>query len=187
MRWATKWGADTVMDLSTGKNIHATREWILRNSPVPIGTVRFIRRSKSRRARRGPYLGNLPRHAHRAGGAGGGLLHHSRRRAAALHPHDRASHDRHCQAAAAASWPNGVSRITRKVSSTPTGTTSAISMGRLRRRLQHRRRSAPRLDCRTPTTRRNLPNSRCRRTHRARVGQRRAGDERRPGPRCRCT
>jgi len=39
MRWATKWGADTVMDLSTGKNIHTTREWILRNSPVPIGTV----------------------------------------------------------------------------------------------------------------------------------------------------
>ena len=39
MRWAIKWGADTVMDLSTGKNIHATREWILRNSPVPIGTV----------------------------------------------------------------------------------------------------------------------------------------------------
>ena len=39
MRWATKWGADTVMDLSTGKNIHSTREWIIRNSPVPIGTV----------------------------------------------------------------------------------------------------------------------------------------------------
>src|SRR6266480_3234956 len=39
MRWATKWGADTVMDLSTGKNIHATREWIIRNSPAPIGTV----------------------------------------------------------------------------------------------------------------------------------------------------
>jgi len=39
MRWATKWGGDTVMDLSTGKNIHTTREWILRNSPVPIGTV----------------------------------------------------------------------------------------------------------------------------------------------------
>ncbi len=39
MRWATLWGADTVMDLSTGKNIHATREWILRNSAVPIGTV----------------------------------------------------------------------------------------------------------------------------------------------------
>ena len=39
MRWSTRWGADTVMDLSTGKHIHATREWILRNSPVPIGTV----------------------------------------------------------------------------------------------------------------------------------------------------
>ena len=39
MRWAAKWGADTVMDLSTGKNIHETREWILRNAPVPIGTV----------------------------------------------------------------------------------------------------------------------------------------------------
>ena len=39
LRWATRWGADTVMDLSTGDDIHATREWILRNSPVPIGTV----------------------------------------------------------------------------------------------------------------------------------------------------
>ena len=39
MTWATRWGSDTVMDLSTGKNIHETREWILRNSPVPIGTV----------------------------------------------------------------------------------------------------------------------------------------------------
>ena len=39
MTWATQWGADTVMDLSTGKNIHETREWIVRNSPVPIGTV----------------------------------------------------------------------------------------------------------------------------------------------------
>jgi phosphomethylpyrimidine synthase len=39
MRWATKWGADTLMDLSTGKNIHRTREWILRNCPVPVGTV----------------------------------------------------------------------------------------------------------------------------------------------------
>ena len=39
MVWATRWGADTVMDLSTGRHIHATREWIIRNSPVPIGTV----------------------------------------------------------------------------------------------------------------------------------------------------
>jgi len=39
LQWAIRWGADTVMDLSTGKNLHQTREWILRNSPVPIGTV----------------------------------------------------------------------------------------------------------------------------------------------------
>ncbi len=39
LTWATKWGADTVMDLSTGSDIHTTREWIVRNSPVPIGTV----------------------------------------------------------------------------------------------------------------------------------------------------
>jgi phosphomethylpyrimidine synthase len=39
LRWAVKWGADTVMDLSTGKQIHETREWIIRNAPVPIGTV----------------------------------------------------------------------------------------------------------------------------------------------------
>ncbi|MFC7734008.1 phosphomethylpyrimidine synthase ThiC [Actinomadura keratinilytica] len=39
MTWATRWGADTVMDLSTGRDIHTTREWILRNSPVPVGTV----------------------------------------------------------------------------------------------------------------------------------------------------
>ena len=39
MTWAIRWGADTVMDLSTGRNIHTTREWIIRNSPVPIGTV----------------------------------------------------------------------------------------------------------------------------------------------------
>ncbi|SDJ54410.1 phosphomethylpyrimidine synthase [Nonomuraea jiangxiensis] len=39
MTWATRWGADTIMDLSTGQDIHETREWILRNSPVPVGTV----------------------------------------------------------------------------------------------------------------------------------------------------
>ncbi|MBW3671555.1 MAG: phosphomethylpyrimidine synthase ThiC, partial [Acidobacteria bacterium] len=39
MTWATRWGADTIMDLSTGRQIHETREWILRNSPVPVGTV----------------------------------------------------------------------------------------------------------------------------------------------------
>src|SRR5699024_6045112 len=41
MTWATRWGADTIMDLSTGKNIHTTREWIIRNSTVPVGTVQI--------------------------------------------------------------------------------------------------------------------------------------------------
>lgn len=39
LQWATMWGGDTIMDLSTGSHIHATREWIMRNSPVPVGTV----------------------------------------------------------------------------------------------------------------------------------------------------
>ena len=128
MRWATKWGADTVMDLSTGKNIHATREWILRNSPVPIGTVPIYQAlEKVNGQRRGPHLGNLPRHPHRAGRAGRRLLHHPRRRPPALHPPHRPAHDRHRLAAAAASWPSGASPITRKTSSTPIGTTSATS------------------------------------------------------------
>ena len=46
MVWSTRWGGDTVMDLSTGKNIHETREWILRNAPVPVGTVPIYRRWK---------------------------------------------------------------------------------------------------------------------------------------------
>jgi phosphomethylpyrimidine synthase len=46
MRWATKWGADTVMDLSTGKNIHATREWISATRPCPSAPCPSIRRSK---------------------------------------------------------------------------------------------------------------------------------------------
>ena len=71
MLWATHWGADTVMDLSTGADIHTTREWIIRNSPVPIGTVPNLPGSGEggRRGRRTD-LGNLPGHHHRAGGAG---------------------------------------------------------------------------------------------------------------------
>ena len=46
MSWATRWGADTIMDLSTGKNIHTTREWIIRNSPVPSAQFLFIKRLK---------------------------------------------------------------------------------------------------------------------------------------------
>ena len=46
LRWAVRWGADTVMDLSTGEDIHETREWIVRNSPVPIGTVPIYQASR---------------------------------------------------------------------------------------------------------------------------------------------
>ena len=51
MTWATRWGADTIMDLSTGRNIHETREWIIRNSPVPGAACPFTRRWKRLTAR----------------------------------------------------------------------------------------------------------------------------------------
>jgi len=82
-RWSIRWGADTVMDLSTGKNIHDTREWIMRNSPVPIGTVPIYQALEKVDGNAEDLdLGDLPRHADRAGRAGRGLLHHPRRRAA---------------------------------------------------------------------------------------------------------
>ena len=83
LQWATLWGADTVMDLSTGKNIHETREWIVRNSPVPIGTVPIYQALEKVGGRPGgSHLGDLSRHAHRAVRAGRRLLHRPRRRAA---------------------------------------------------------------------------------------------------------
>ena len=96
MVWATRWGADTVMDLSTGRNIHTIREWIIRNSPVPIGTVPIYQAlGKGRRQGRGTDLGTLPRHLDRAGRAGGRLLHDPCRRQARLHPADRLAGHRH--------------------------------------------------------------------------------------------
>ena len=65
MVWATRWGADTVMDLSTGRNIHETREWILRNSPVPIGTVPIYQALEKVNGKAEELtLGDFPRHAH---------------------------------------------------------------------------------------------------------------------------
>ena len=61
--WSCKWGGDTLMDLSTGENIHETREWIIRNCPVPVGTVPHLPGiGESERQGGGPHLGNLPRH-----------------------------------------------------------------------------------------------------------------------------
>ena len=96
MVWAIRWGGDTVMDLSTGRNIHNTREWILRNSPVPIGTVPIYQALEK--------CGGDPvkltwemykRHADRAVRAGRRLFHHPRRRAPALRAAHRQPRDRH--------------------------------------------------------------------------------------------
>lgn len=63
MTWSIRWGGDTVMDLSTGKHIHETREWIIRNSPVPIGTVPIYQAlEKGERQSRRLNLGNFSRH-----------------------------------------------------------------------------------------------------------------------------
>ena len=124
LRWAIRWGADTVMDLSTGKNIHETREWILRNSPVPIGTVpiyqalekvdggsrtspRLFRETLIEQAEQGVDYFTI--HA-------GVLLRYVPLTASA----SPAS-----SPAAARSWPSGAWRITRRTSSTPTSTRSA--------------------------------------------------------------
>ena len=98
MVWSIRWGADTVMDLSTGRNIHDTREWIIRNSPrADRHRPDLPGAGEGRRRRRGPDLGDLPRHADRAGRAGRRLFHHPRRRPPALHPDDRQARHRHRQ------------------------------------------------------------------------------------------
>ena len=95
LRWATLWGADTVMDLSTGRNIHETREWILRNSPVDRYGADLSGARKSRRPARGSDLGDLSRYVDRTSRAGRRLLHGARRCAAPVHPDDVASHHGH--------------------------------------------------------------------------------------------
>ena len=96
MVWAIRWGADTVMDLSTGRNIHNIRDWIIRNAPVPIGTVPIYQALEkvggdAAQAR----LGGVQGHADRAGGAGRRLFHHSRRRAPRPCAAHRESRHRH--------------------------------------------------------------------------------------------
>ncbi len=94
--WSTRWGADTVMDLSTGRYIHETREWILRNSPVPIGTVPIYRGAgEGQRHRRESHLASLPRYPAGTGRARRRLLHDSRRRTVALRPDDGEAPDRY--------------------------------------------------------------------------------------------
>ena len=99
MVWAIRWGADTVMDLSTGRNIHNTREWIIRNAPIPIGTVPIYQALEKVDGDPGQArLGVLQGHADRAMRAGRRLFHHPRRRAAGLRAADRQPRHRHCVA-----------------------------------------------------------------------------------------
>ena len=96
MVWAIRWGADTVMDLSTGRNIHNTREWIIRNSPVPIGTVPIYQALE--KVDGDPVKLDwevLQGHADRAVRAGRRLFHHPRRRAARLRAAHRQPRHRH--------------------------------------------------------------------------------------------
>ena len=182
MTWAIRWGGDTVMDLSTGKNIHETREWIVRNSPVPIGTVPIYQAlEKVERQGRRPQLGNLPRHPDRTGRAGRGLLHHPCRRAAALCADDRQAHDRHRQPRRLD--PGQV------VSVAPQGELPLHPLRGhlrnhegLRRRLQPRRRPASRLDLRRQRRRADGRTGNPGRADQDRLEARRAGDDRRPRP-----
>ena len=188
LRWAMRWGADTVMDLSTGKNIHETREWILRNSPVPIGTVPIYQAlEKVERARPRSSTSEIFRDTlDRAGRAGRRLLHDPRRRAAALRAAHRAARHRH--------------RLARRldhgevVPRAPPGELPLHALRgdlraheELRRLLLARRRPAARLDRRRQ---RRGAVRRARDAGRAdddRLEARRAGDDRGPGPRARCT
>ena len=183
MRWATQWGADTVMDLSTGKNIHATREWILRNSPVPIGTVPIYQAlekvgGKAEELTWEIYRDTLIEQAEQGVDYftihAGVLLRFiplTARRVTGI-----------VSAAAAPSWPSGAWRITRKISPTPTGTKSAKSWPptTFRFSIGDGLRPGSIADANDEAQFAELQDAG--RTDRARLGARRAGDERRPRP-----
>ena len=183
MVWAIRWGADTVMDLSTGRNIHNTREWIIRNSPVPIGTVPIYQALE--KVDGDPVKLDwecYKRHADRAVRAGRRLFHHPRRRAARLHPPHRQARHRH--------------RLARRLDHgevVPVASQGELPLRALRRDLRHhaqlrrvllaRRRPAPRLDRRRQRPRAVRRTGDARRTHEDRLGEGLPGDDRRPRPR----
>ena len=157
LRWATLWGADTVMDLSTGRE-HP------RDARVDPPQLRRADRHRAdlpgaregRRPAGRPDLGDLPRHADRAGGAGGRLLHRPRRRAAALHPDDGAAPHRHRLARRLDPGASGAWRITRRTSPTRTSARSARSCAPTTSRSRSATACA-RVRSPTPTTRRSSP------------------------------
>ncbi len=126
--WAIRWGADNVMDLSTGKNIHTTRDWIVRNSPVPIGTVPIYQALE----KVGGVAEDLTWEIFRdtlieqaEQGVDYFTIHAGR--AAGLYPPHGQARAPASSRAAAPSWPSGAWRITRRTSSTRTSKTSATS------------------------------------------------------------
>ena len=158
MVWAIRWGADTVMDLSTGRNIHNTREWIVRNSPVPIGTVPIYQALEK--------VGGDPvkldwevlqGHADRAGRTGRRLFHHPRRRAPGLRAADRQPRHRHRLARRLDHGEVVPVRSTRRASSTSASTRSATSCASMTCRSRSATACAPARSP-TPTTARNSPN-----------------------------
>ena len=94
--WSIRWGADTVMDLSTGRHIHTIREWIIRNSPVPIGTVPIYQALEKVGGVAEELTWEIYRDTlDRAMRAGRGLFHRPCRRAAGAYPADGGAGHRH--------------------------------------------------------------------------------------------
>ena len=184
LTWATRWGADTVMDLSTGKRIHETREAIVRNSPVPIGTVPIYQALEKVERRPGEAdLGGLPGHRDRAGRAGRRLHDRARRGAAAATCRWRSAGSPASCPAAARSWRPGAWRTTRRTSSTPTSPSCARCFAAVRHDLLPRRRAAARVDRRRQRRGAVRRAAYPRRADEDRLGARRPGDDRGPRPR----
>ena len=183
LTWGTRWGADTVMDLSTGPDIHTTREWIIRNSPVPIGTVPIYQAlEKTNGQPRGAHLGDLPRHGDRAGRARGGLHDRPRRGAPALRAANRRAHHRDRQP--------GRGDFGRVVPSPPSGELPlhplrgvVRDLRGLRRGLLAGRRAASGMYRRCQRHRSDGRVEDARGVDRTGLGPRRAGDDRGTGPR----
>ena len=157
LQWATLWGADTVMDLSTGKNIHETREWIIRNSPVPIGTVPIYQALEKVGGRpedltwevyRDTLIEQCEQGVDYFTVHAGVLLRYVPLTAHSASPASSRAADR--------SWRSGASRITRRTSSTRASARSARSCAPTTCRSRSATACAPARSP-TPTTRRSSP------------------------------
>ena len=182
MVWSVRWGGDTLMDLSTGKNIHETARV---DHPQLPGTGRhgadLPGAGEGERQGRRPDLGDLPRYLDRTSRAGRGLLHHPRRRAPAIYTAHRRARHRH--------------RLARRFDHgqvVPGASPGEFPLHPLRghlrdheglrRRLLARRRPASRLHCRRQRPRPVRRAGNARRTHQDRLEARCAGHDRRPRP-----